>query len=23
MVDGNPVETELVLTFDFAAPPPS
>jgi TonB family protein len=23
MVDGNPVETELVLTFDFTAPPPS
>ena len=23
MVDGNPVETELVLTFEFATPPPS
>jgi TonB family protein len=23
MVDGNPAETELVLTFDFTAPPPS
>ena len=23
MVDGNPTETELVLTFDFTAPPPS